>query len=47
MTGPNPMHVLYRRAMGIDAFALDGDDTTVPEPWSDRPHLCKTPPSDA
>ena len=42
-TGPNPVQVVLREAMGIDAYALDGDDTRVPDPWQDRPHLCKTP----
>lgn len=41
--GPNPLHVLLHRQIGIDSFAMDGDDTDVPEPWQDRPARCKTP----
>ena len=33
----NPMQVLLRRHMGLDAFALDGDDTDVQDTWQDRP----------
>jgi hypothetical protein len=34
---PNPMQVLLRRQMGLDVFALDGDDTDVQETWQDKP----------
>jgi len=32
----NPMHELLRQTLGIDAFALDGDEATVEEPWQER-----------
>jgi len=35
--GHNPMQAVIRRQMGIDAFALDGDDSELFETWSDRP----------
>lgn len=41
--GQNPLHVLLHKQIGIDSFAMDGDDTDVPEPWQDRPARCKTP----
>ena len=37
MTEPNPMQTLLRRHLGVDAFALDGDDTLVIDSWADRP----------
>lgn len=37
MTEPNPMQTLLRRHLGMDAFALDGDDTQVLDSWADRP----------
>jgi hypothetical protein len=33
----NPMQSLLRRHLGMDAFALDGDDTDLAESWQDRP----------
>lgn len=37
MRGPNhPMQEVLRREMGIDAFALDGDDTQLGDEWQDR-----------
>lgn len=33
----NPMQSLLRRHLGMDAFALDGDDTELAESWQDRP----------
>lgn len=33
----NPMQELLRRQMGMDAFALDGDDTDIPDPWQPKP----------
>jgi hypothetical protein len=34
---PNPMQVILRRQMGLDVFALDGDDTDVQDTWQDDP----------
>lgn len=39
---PNPIQSVYRQAMGIDIFPLDGDGTVVSEPWTDHPHLRKS-----
>lgn len=41
MTEPNPLQALLRRNLGVDAFSLDGDDTDVQEPWTDRPRKAK------
>lgn len=38
----HPLHVMLHQHMGVDSFALDGDDTPVLDPWHDRPHLAKT-----
>lgn len=32
----NPLHEVLHQQVGIDSFALDGDETVVVEPWSDR-----------
>lgn len=32
----NPMQNLLRRHLGVDSFALDGDDTELGESWFDR-----------
>lgn len=37
MTDPNPMQALLRRQLGMDAFALDGDESPMPDSWADRP----------
>jgi hypothetical protein len=37
----NPMQSLLRRHLGMDAFALDGDDTELAESWQDRPRRPK------
>jgi hypothetical protein len=37
MANPNPMQTVIRRQLGIDSFALDGDDTEVWESWQDKP----------
>ena len=37
MTDPNPMQALLRRHLGVDAFALDGDETEVQDNWLERP----------
>jgi hypothetical protein len=37
----NPMQSLLRRHLGMDAFALDGDDTDLAESWQDRPRRQK------
>lgn len=39
----NPLHELLHEHVGIDSFALDGDETAVPDPWQDRPHLARSP----
>ena len=41
MTDPNPMQALLRRHLGVDAFALDGDETDVQDRWTDRPRKTK------
>ena len=41
MTDPNPMQSLLRRHLGVDAFALDGDETEVQDRWTDRPRKTK------
>jgi hypothetical protein len=33
---PNPIQAVLRNQMGVDAFALDGDETEVAEAWQDR-----------
>lgn len=43
MRDGNPMQALLQEAMGIDSFALDGNEHFVAEPWQDRPHLVRTP----
>jgi hypothetical protein len=37
MSDPNPIQIVLRRQMGVDAFALDGDSTDVPDSWQDQP----------
>lgn len=39
----HPMRVLYRDILGVDTFAVAGDEGSITDPWQDRPHLCKTP----
>jgi hypothetical protein len=41
MSEPNPLQVVLRRNLGVDAFALDGDDTEVQDSWADRPRRVK------
>ncbi len=36
MSEPNPLQVVLRRSLGVDAFALDGDDTETQNDWSER-----------
>lgn len=36
MTEPNPLQVVLRRNLGVDAFSLDGDDTNAQNDWSER-----------
>lgn len=43
MTDPNPMQSLLRRHLGVDAFALDGDDTEVQDRWTDKPRKVHIP----
>jgi hypothetical protein len=38
----NPMQNLLRRHLGVDAFALDGDDTEMGESWYDKPRRRET-----
>lgn len=35
------MQSLLRRHLGMDAFALDGDDTELAESWQDKPRRPK------
>ena len=42
MLSKNPLHVVLHQQVGIDSFALDGDDTDVADPWQDRPARCHT-----
>ena len=37
MTDHNPMQSLLRRHLGVDSFALDGDDTEIQDRWTDKP----------
>lgn len=41
--GTHPMRSLYRDIIGVDTFAIVGDDGAITDPWQDHPHLCKTP----
>ena len=43
MVGPNPLQVVLHRQLGIDTFAMDGDDTTLGDVWQDRPARARTP----
>ncbi|MFO1532296.1 MAG: hypothetical protein ABR562_01135 [Thermoplasmatota archaeon] len=44
LTDPNPIHKLLRRQMGIDSFALDGDQEVLWETWEDQPRKKRSPP---
>lgn len=33
----NPLQELLHQQVGIDSFALDGDETQILESWQDRP----------
>ncbi len=37
MNPKNPLQVLLHQQVGIDSFALDGDDTQIVETWDERP----------
>jgi hypothetical protein len=37
------MQALFRDQLGIDDFAMDGNDAPLREPWSDRPARHRTP----
>lgn len=41
MSEPNPLQVVLRRNLGVDAFSLDGDSTEVLDSWADRPRKVK------
>ena len=41
MSEPNPLQVVLRRNLGVDAFSLDGDATEVQDSWADRPRKAK------
>lgn len=43
MTDPNPMQALLRRHLGVDSFALDGDDTDIEERWTDQRRKVRIP----
>lgn len=32
----NPLHEVLHQHVGIDSFALDGDDTAILESWDER-----------
>jgi hypothetical protein len=36
MSEPNPLHVVLRRSLGVDAFSLDGDDSETQNDWSEK-----------
>jgi hypothetical protein len=33
----HPLHQLLHKHIGIDSFALDGDDTRISEGWDEKP----------
>ncbi len=33
----HPLHQVLRQQVGIDTFAVDGDETRIIEDWSDKP----------
>lgn len=39
----HPLHVLLHQQVGLDSFAIDGEDAFVTEPWTDRPLRARTP----
>jgi len=41
MSEPNPLQVVLRRNLGVDAFSLDGDATEVQDSWADKPRRVK------
>jgi hypothetical protein len=41
----NPMQTILRRQMGIDSFALDGQDEVLWETWEDQPRKKRAPPA--
>ena len=43
MTEHNPMQSLLRRHLGVDSFALDGDDTDVQDRWTDKRRKVRIP----
>ncbi len=43
MMRPHPLHVLLHQQVGLDSFAIDGDETLVVDPWTDRPLRARTP----
>lgn len=42
-TDPNPMQALLRRHLGVDAFALDGDETEIVDRWTDERRKVRLP----
>ena len=40
---PNPLQEVLRQQVGLDSFAIDGDDTAIIEPWTDRPERARSP----
>lgn len=40
----NPMQTILRRQMGIDSFALDGQDEVLWETWEDQPRKKRAAP---
>lgn len=43
MRASNPLHEVLRQQVGLDSFAIDGDESVVLDPWSDRPERAHTP----
>ena len=41
MTEPNPLQVVLRRNLGVDAFPLDGDATETLNDWSEKRRTLK------
>ena len=39
----NPMQALLREQMGIDTFAIDGDEAAPGYSWLERPERSKSP----